>query len=206
MARFSILSFPACVLIAPAPVPGTGADCPGLRPAVRARHRAAPGRRHARRHRHLQGGAGASCPDRADALSNLGAAYVRLGQFDDAIAQYEAALKVDPSNNAVRLNLALAYYKSARPQRRPSRSSSASSRPIPRRENAYLVLADCYLQTGQDKERRRAAEAARADVRRTISRTPICSARRCCTWTTPPKGRSTSIGCSAPASRPKRTC
>src|SRR5260370_39740537 len=51
-------------------------------------------------------------PDRADALSNLGAAYVRLGQYDDGIQQYEAALKVDPTNNAVRLNLALAYYKS----------------------------------------------------------------------------------------------
>jgi len=26
-------------------------------------------------------------PDRADALSNLGAAYVRLGEFDDAISE-----------------------------------------------------------------------------------------------------------------------
>src|ERR671915_2612431 len=47
-------------------------------------------------------------PDRADALSNLGAAYVRLGQYDDAIKQYEAALRADPINNAIRLNLALA--------------------------------------------------------------------------------------------------
>jgi tetratricopeptide (TPR) repeat protein len=31
-------------------------------------------------------------PDRADALSNLGAAYVRLGQYDDGIKQYDAAL------------------------------------------------------------------------------------------------------------------
>src|SRR5947209_10455163 len=44
-------------------------------------------------------------PDRADALSNLGAAYVRLGQYDDGIAQYEAALKSDPTNTAFRLNL-----------------------------------------------------------------------------------------------------
>src|ERR1700752_1619957 len=54
-------------------------------------------------------------PERADALSNLGAAYVRLGQFDDAIQQYSAGLKVDPTSTAIRLNLALAYYKSARP-------------------------------------------------------------------------------------------
>ena len=91
-------------------------------------------------------------PDRADALSNLGAAYVRLGQYDDAIKQYQAALKADPVNSAFRLNLALAYYKSARPQRRPSRSSSACVASEPEAKNAYLVLADCYLQTGQDRK------------------------------------------------------
>ena len=42
----------------------------------------------------------AIAPDRADALSNLGAAYVKLGQFDDAMKQYEAALKADPANTA----------------------------------------------------------------------------------------------------------
>jgi protein O-GlcNAc transferase len=90
-------------------------------------------------------------PTRADALSNLGAAYVRLGQFDDAIAQYEAALKADPVNNAVRLNLALAYYKSARPnQAIPQLKRVVSS--DPEAKNAYLILADCYLQTGQDRE------------------------------------------------------
>src|SRR2546430_9511110 len=90
-------------------------------------------------------------PGRADALSNLGAAYVRLGQFDDAIAQYEAALKSDPINSTVRLNLALAYYKSARPnQAIPQLKRVVASDPDAK--NAYLVLADCYLQTGQDQE------------------------------------------------------
>jgi tetratricopeptide (TPR) repeat protein len=90
-------------------------------------------------------------PDRADALSNLGAAYVRLGQYDDAIKQYEAALKADGLNANIRLNLALAYYKSARPnQAIPQLKRVVASEPEAR--NAYLVLADCYLQTGQDKE------------------------------------------------------
>src|SRR5207237_2853840 len=90
-------------------------------------------------------------PDRADALSNLGAAYVRLEQFDDAIAQYEAALKSDPINSTVRLNLALAYYKSARPnQAIPQLKRVVASDPDAK--SAYLVLADCYLQTGQDQE------------------------------------------------------
>lgn len=90
-------------------------------------------------------------PDRADALSNLGAAYVRLGQYEDAVRQYEAALKADPVNNAVRLNLALAYYKSARPNEAiPQLRRVIASDPAAK--NAYLVLADCYLQTGQDNE------------------------------------------------------
>ncbi len=90
-------------------------------------------------------------PDRADALSNLGAAYVRLGQYDDGIKQYEAALKADSTSNAVRLNLALAYYKSARPnQAIPQLKRVVASDPEAR--SAYLVLADCYLQTGQDQE------------------------------------------------------
>lgn len=90
-------------------------------------------------------------PDRADALSNLGAAYVKLGQFDDAIAQYEAALKADPMSAAVRLNMALAYYKSARPDRAiPQLLRVVAAEPEAR--NAYLLLADCYLQTGQSEE------------------------------------------------------
>src|SRR6185503_19159577 len=90
-------------------------------------------------------------PDRADALSNLGAAYVRLGQYDDGIKQYQAAIKADPANSTFRLNLALAYYKSARPnEAAPHLKRVVASEP--EAKNAYLVLADCYLQTGQDQE------------------------------------------------------
>jgi tetratricopeptide (TPR) repeat protein len=45
------------------------------------------------------------------ALANLGASLSQLGRFDEAIVQYTAALKQEPQNNALRLNLALAYYK-----------------------------------------------------------------------------------------------
>jgi tetratricopeptide (TPR) repeat protein len=90
-------------------------------------------------------------PDRADALSNLGAAYVKLGQYDDAVKQYELALKVDPASTAIRLNLALAYYKSARPNQAILQLKRVVSSD-PQARSAYLLLADCYLQTGQDKE------------------------------------------------------
>ena len=76
---------------------------------------------------------------------------MRLGQYDEAIKQYEAALQSDALNNAVRLNLALAYYKSARPNDAiPQLKRVISS--DPEAKNAYLILADCYLQTGQEKE------------------------------------------------------
>ena len=90
-------------------------------------------------------------PDRADALSNLGAAYVRLGQYDDGIKQYQAAIKADPANSTFRLNLALAYYKSARPNEAALQLKRVVASE-PDAKNAYLVLADCYLQTGQDQE------------------------------------------------------
>jgi tetratricopeptide (TPR) repeat protein len=90
-------------------------------------------------------------PGRADALSNLGAAYVRLGQYDDAVKHYDAALASEPMNGAVRLNLALAYYKSARPQLAiPHLKRVLAS--DPEAKSAFLVLADCYLQTGQERE------------------------------------------------------
>ena len=90
-------------------------------------------------------------PDRADALSNLGAAYAKLGQYDDAVKQYDAALKSDPSNTQIRMNLALAYYKSARPNEAiPQLKRVLSS--DPEAKAAYLVLAECYSQTGQHVE------------------------------------------------------
>jgi tetratricopeptide (TPR) repeat protein len=90
-------------------------------------------------------------PKRVDALSNLGAAYVHLGQFEDAIAYYKTALEIDAGNATVRMNLALAYYKSARPNEavEPLKAVVAAA---PETKNAYLILADCYLQTGRPQE------------------------------------------------------
>jgi Flp pilus assembly protein TadD len=53
----------------------------------------------------------ASHPGRADVRSNLGAAYSRLGRYEDAVAQYKQALALQGQNQAIRVNLALAYYK-----------------------------------------------------------------------------------------------
>jgi tetratricopeptide (TPR) repeat protein len=90
-------------------------------------------------------------PSRPEALTNMGAAYVRLGEYDEAIQHYEQALALDPNAGATRLNLALAFYKSARPvEAIPHLRRVLASDPEAR--NAYLVLAECYLQTGQEAD------------------------------------------------------
>ena len=55
----------------------------------------------------------AAHPQRVDVRSNLGAAYSRLGRYEEAIEQYKQALALDNHNEAIRFNLALAYYKAA---------------------------------------------------------------------------------------------
>src|SRR5256885_225608 len=45
-------------------------------------------------------------PDSIPARTNLGAVLVQLGRFQEAIAQYEEAIKRDPKNSIVHLDLA----------------------------------------------------------------------------------------------------
>ena len=46
-------------------------------------------------------------PDFIDALNGLAIIYVQLGRPDQARAQWEAALKIDPANEMIRNNLRL---------------------------------------------------------------------------------------------------
>jgi tetratricopeptide (TPR) repeat protein len=91
-----------------------------------------------------------TAPDRADIRSNLGAAYVGLGRFNEAVDQYKRALAVrdDP---AIRLNLALALYKGARrddaiPELQRVLQLDAANK------QATLLLGDCLLQAGRNQE------------------------------------------------------
>jgi tetratricopeptide (TPR) repeat protein len=87
-------------------------------------------------------------PDHAGVRSNLGAAYVRLGKYDEAIEQYLAAVKADPANPAFRFNLGLAYYKAARlPD--AIQTFQAVVAASPDHAPAVLLLSDTLLQTGQ---------------------------------------------------------
>ncbi|HSS69778.1 MAG TPA: tetratricopeptide repeat protein [Casimicrobiaceae bacterium] len=87
-------------------------------------------------------------PKQPVARSNLGAAYVKLGKYDEAIDQYQQALAIDGANPAIRLNLALAYYKAARlPE--AAEGFQAVLAADPSSKQAVLLLGDTLLQTGR---------------------------------------------------------
>jgi tetratricopeptide (TPR) repeat protein len=91
-----------------------------------------------------------TAPNRPDILSNLGAAYVGLGRFAEAIVEYKKALAIQ-DDASIRLNLGLALYKAGRLDEailefRHVLSIDAQN------TQAALLLADCLLQTGADQE------------------------------------------------------
>lgn len=93
-------------------------------------------------------------PERVDVRSNLGAAYSRLGRYEEAIEQYKRALNVDASNQNIRYNLALAYYKAALFAETVTELNRflAESPKGPQTVNASLVLADCQVRLGEYKK------------------------------------------------------
>ncbi len=84
-------------------------------------------------------------------LSNLGAAYARVGRFEDAIAQYRIALKLTPANPSIELNLALAYYKTGQTERAAAGLLKLHVAK-PDELQPTLLLADCWLAMGRNKE------------------------------------------------------
>jgi tetratricopeptide (TPR) repeat protein len=89
-------------------------------------------------------------PDAAQVRSNLGAALVASGKYDQAITQYKLALNTKP-DPGVRLNLALAYYKSAQ-FADAARELKTVRDADPQSAKAVLLLADCYLHLGQNRD------------------------------------------------------
>ncbi|HSU62086.1 MAG TPA: tetratricopeptide repeat protein [Bryobacteraceae bacterium] len=89
-------------------------------------------------------------PNVPEVRSNLAAALVGTGRYADAIAEYKRALEKKP-DPAVRLNLALAYYKAANfsktiEELEKVRETDATN------IQAMLLLADCDLRMGQNKK------------------------------------------------------
>jgi tetratricopeptide (TPR) repeat protein len=88
-------------------------------------------------------------PQRIDARSNLGAAFVRLGRYEEAVREYRRALEIDPRHAGVRFNLALALYKSALVPDAAKELEQVLTID-PQHTAALLLLADCRLHMGDD--------------------------------------------------------
>jgi tetratricopeptide (TPR) repeat protein len=81
--------------------------------------------------------------------SNLGAVLVKLGLYEDAIVEYRAALAKAPANPGIGFNLGLAYYKAgAIPD--AAREFSTVRLIAPNNAQLNLILADCWLQMGEN--------------------------------------------------------
>jgi tetratricopeptide (TPR) repeat protein len=96
----------------------------------------------------------ATHPARVDVRSNLGAAYSALGRYEEAIQEYKRALVIDTTNQAIRFNLALAYYKAAWFSEAAAELEQfvAAVPSSPQTANARLVLADCQVRLGEYKK------------------------------------------------------
>jgi len=89
-------------------------------------------------------------PSNFQARSNLGAALAHTGHYEEAIAAYREALEIAPHAiaNPLRLNLALAYYKSGQ-LLDAVRELEGVRREVPGDLQATMLAADCYLRLGE---------------------------------------------------------
>jgi tetratricopeptide (TPR) repeat protein len=88
-------------------------------------------------------------PNVPEVRSNLAAALVGTGHYADAILEYKRALEKKP-DPAVRLNLALAYYKAANFDQATKELEQVRTAD-PTNVKAVLLLADCDLRLGKNK-------------------------------------------------------
>ena len=89
-------------------------------------------------------------PDAPAVRSNLGAALVGVGRYSLAIDQYQRALDSKP-DPGTRLNLALAYYKSAQYKDAADQLATVHKEQ-PDNKQAAMLLADCDLRMGENKK------------------------------------------------------
>lgn len=87
-------------------------------------------------------------PTFVPALSNTGTIYSRVGRFEDAAIQYRKALESGGNHPGIRLNLGIAYYN----QSRLDEAVTEFEKLPALTEQFKLLLADCYLRTGQNQK------------------------------------------------------
>src|SRR5438876_1481584 len=89
-------------------------------------------------------------PDVAPVRSDLGAALAGAGRYEEAIAEYKRSLHLK-SRPQVRLNLALAYYKTAKLSLAVAELKKVREE-MPGNLRPEMLEADCYLRLGENKK------------------------------------------------------
>jgi tetratricopeptide (TPR) repeat protein len=89
-------------------------------------------------------------PDVAPVRSDLGAALAGAGRYEEAITEYKRALQLKPLPQ-VRLNLALAYYKTTRLSLAVAELKKVREE-MPGDLRPVLLETDCYLRLGEHKK------------------------------------------------------
>ena len=89
-------------------------------------------------------------PDVAPVRSDLGAALAGAGRYEEAIAEYKRALQLKPLAQ-VRLNLALAYYKTMKLSLAVAELKKVREE-MPGDLRPEMLEADCYLRLGENKK------------------------------------------------------
>jgi tetratricopeptide (TPR) repeat protein len=90
-------------------------------------------------------------PEIIAARANLGIVLVSLGRYDEAIAQYRAALQQAPGNPDLRLNLGLAYFKKGDYTQAAGQFGSLHEQE-PSNVRIATLLGICYVHVGRDDD------------------------------------------------------
>ncbi len=136
----------AAVLLAAAPLPAQESDADAMLSRALVLHQSGD----------LEGAAALyvqvlrAFPGAARIRSNLGAAYAGLGRYDEAIEQYRRALQTE-DDASIRKNLALALQKAGR-TREAAEEGARLLTADPTNRDALLLLADCRLRLGDNRE------------------------------------------------------
>ena len=89
-------------------------------------------------------------PDVAPVRSDLGAALAGAGRYEEAVAEYKRALQLNPLPQ-VRLNLALAYYKTSKLSLAVAELKKVREE-MPDDLRPAMLEADCHLRLGENKK------------------------------------------------------
>jgi len=86
-------------------------------------------------------------PEVLAAYANLGLVFDSLGRFDEAVAQFRAAVALAPGDRSLRTNLAMAYYQKGDLQG-AVREFSALLKDHPEDIQTATLLGNCYVRQG----------------------------------------------------------